>query len=100
MEEILSSVWVPHHLSYPWATQTEVAMHDSQRSAGGLIWTWSERPGSGRMLGRQSLGPGVEWGRPSMGSSASHSGQGNKDYEKPGRPTVREPRRQKGFQAA
>lgn len=29
MEEILSSVWVLHHLNYPWATQTEVTMHDS-----------------------------------------------------------------------
>lgn len=32
--------------------------------------------------------------------SQSHVGKGTKDCEKPGRLTVREPRRQKGFQAA
>lgn len=43
----------------------------------------------------------MEWGRPSMGSiSQSHVGKRTKDCGKPGRLTVREPRRQKGFQAA
>lgn len=71
MVEILASVW--DHLSYPWATQMEVTMHDSLAfcTRSHLDMVREARPQeeheAGRAWVQEWSGAGLAWG-----PSASH----------------------------
>lgn len=70
---MLSLVWDPGHLSYPWATQMEVAIHDSlafcrRPHLDTVRETWPQGEFvAGRSCVQEWSGAGLAWG-----PSASH----------------------------